>query len=146
MPPSMSISPALTFLSACTMPSCETRACNADQVYLLSLPVKYRCILILEYHLNSTEHEGFISGLSKRGYETWSLALSHRVTFLADRSCVPFFPSRHPSTPPSQGIVRMADAPATNNAQQGGRREGSGWWGMLQVCHQPWCMCAGKLT
>lgn len=27
----------------------------------------------------------------------------------------------------------MPDTPATNDAQQGGRREGGGLWGMLQV-------------
>jgi len=39
----------------------------------------------------------------------------------------------------------MPDAPATNDAQQGGRREGSALWGMVQVCDQPQCACAGKL-
>lgn len=40
----------------------------------------------------------------------------------------------------------MPDAPATNNAQQDGRREGSGMWGMLQVRSRPRDTRVGKLT
>lgn len=40
----------------------------------------------------------------------------------------------------------MPDAPATNNAQQDGRREGNGWWGILQVRDRPRYACAGGLT